>query len=396
MRAARGRAAGPSARGHDRHRRRQRALEPRRAGPATRRSPATAPARRPTRSPLSFLNTEKVGVVGSRYDIISWVASRAGSGGFRATKMEGCYVEVVGSYPRSSPRGCCVQRHAPMRRHSRSTTTRRTARPPRFTSVQAAVDAAAPATRSPSARATTPRAPARPAPTRSPSPRTSDAQGRRRGLRHHQPEGGPARLRGRILEATPDLRNGVGDIVAIVGTPTQPLTVNISGVTVSGYDPAGPRGRGRGGHRCSSTPRARSTAATSRTSSPPRATTPTSSRAATAARSPASASSRLRNALLAPVDGARKLEIDRTRVDKYNRVGILIDGAQNDFAPFVASGAVNWGVITATQIIGRTQCSNFAGTGTAPPVGRPDHDRPAVRPGRHPRDLAAMPPSTAR
>ena len=39
-------------------------------------------------------------------------------------------------------------------------------------------------------------------------------------------------------------------------------------------------------------------------------------------------------ALLAPVDGSRKLDIDRTRVDKYNRVGILIDGAQNDFAPF--------------------------------------------------------------
>ncbi len=69
-------------------------------------------------------------------------------------------------------------------------------------------------------------------------------------------------------------------------------------------------------------------------------------------------------AMLAPVDGARRLEIDRTRVDKYNRVGILIDGAQNDFAPFMASGTINWGVITASQVIGRTLCVNYAGTGS--------------------------------
>src|SRR3712207_1630906 len=61
-------------------------------------------------------------------------------------------------------------------------------------------------------------------------------------------------------------------------------------------------------------------------------------------------------ALLAPVDGSRRLDIDRTRVDKYNRVGVLIDGAQNDFAPFASSGVVNRGVITASQIVGRTLC----------------------------------------
>ena len=47
-------------------------------------------------------------------------------------------------------------------------------------------------------------------------------------------------VRGSIIEeGMSDIRNGVGDIVAIVGTPTQPLTVNISGVTVDGYDPQG-------------------------------------------------------------------------------------------------------------------------------------------------------------
>ena len=66
---------------------------------------------------------------------------------------------------------------------------------------------------------------------------------------------------GRILEDAPDLRNGVGDIVAIVGTPTQPLKVDISGVTVDGYDPRAARSRSRPASS-SSTPRARSTAAT--------------------------------------------------------------------------------------------------------------------------------------
>ena len=47
-------------------------------------------------------------------------------------------------------------------------------------------------------------------------------------------------VRGQILETgTSDLRNGVSDIVAIVGSPSQPLTVKISGLTIDGYDPQG-------------------------------------------------------------------------------------------------------------------------------------------------------------
>ncbi len=57
------------------------------------------------------------------------------------------------------------------------------------------------------------------------------------------------------------------------------------------------------------------------------------------------------------------------RVDKYNQIGILIDGSQNDVAPFLPSGTVNWGVITASQIIGRTECVNYAGTGNCASVG---------------------------
>ena len=72
------------------------------------------------------------------------------------------------------------------------------------------------------------------------------------------------------------------------------------------------------------------------------------------------------NALLARWTARASSTIDRTRVDKYNKIGILIDGAQNDAAPFIPSGAVNWGVITASQIIGRTSASTTPAPAAAP------------------------------
>ena len=75
------------------------------------------------------------------------------------------------------------------------------------------------------------------------------------------------------------------------------------------------------------------------------------------------------NALVAPVDGARKLYINRTRVDKYNQAGILIDGATNDTAPLVASGTIDSAYITATQVVGRTECINYQGSGNCSSVG---------------------------
>ena len=169
---------------------------------------------------------------------------------------------------------------------------------------------------------------------------------------------------GSILEpGTSDLRNGLGDIIAIVGTPTQPIKVDISGVTVDGYDA---KGRpvaveagivfldAKGSVNYSHVTNTVTSEGDNAYLHPGgwRGEQPGVGIAQTSA------------ALLAPVDGSRKLEITRTRVDKYNRVGVLIDGAQNDFAPFSASGAVNWGVITASQIIGRTLCVNYAGTGS--------------------------------
>ena len=175
-------------------------------------------------------------------------------------------------------------------------------------------------------------------------------------------------VRGRILEDAPDIRNGVGDIVAVVGTPTQPLTVNISGVTVDGYDPDGREVAVEAGilflDAKGSVVRSRVTNVV--TSEGDNAyTRPGGWRGS----QPGIGIVQTSNALLSPVDGARKLSIDRTRVDKYNKIGILIDGAQNDAAPFTASGAINWGVITASQIVGRTECVNYAGTGNCSNVG---------------------------
>ncbi|RKQ87770.1 hypothetical protein C8N24_5799 [Solirubrobacter pauli] len=176
-------------------------------------------------------------------------------------------------------------------------------------------------------------------------------------------------VRGSIIEeGTPDIRNGVGDIVAIVGTPTQPLTVNISGVTVDGYDPQGREVAVEAGilflDAKGSVIRSRVTNVV--TSEGDNAYTRVGGYRGA---QPGIGIVQTSNALLAPVDGARKLTIDRTRVDKYNKIGVLIDGSQNDAAPFIPSGTVNWGVITASQIVGRTQCVNYAGTGNCASVG---------------------------
>jgi hypothetical protein len=173
---------------------------------------------------------------------------------------------------------------------------------------------------------------------------------------------------GSLLEGTPNLRDGLGDIVAVVGTPTQPIKVDISGVTVDGYDPQGRPVAVEAGilflDAKGSVVRSRVTNVV--TSEGDNAyNVPGGWRGA----QPGIGIVQTSAALLAPVDGARLLTIDRTRVDKYNKIGVLIDGAQNDSAPFAPSGAVNRGMITASQIVGRTECVNYAGTGDCSTAG---------------------------
>src|SRR4051794_35779050 len=167
---------------------------------------------------------------------------------------------------------------------------------------------------------------------------------------------------GQIMEAAPDLRNGVGDIVSIAGTPSQPLSVDISGVTVDGWDPAGRPVAVEAGivfvDAKGSISRSRVTNVV--TSEGNDAYLDPGGYRGT---QPGVGIAQVTNALYAPVDGARQLRIDRTRVDKYNKIGVLIDGAENNTPPLISSGTVDWGVITASQIIGRTQCINYQGTG---------------------------------
>lgn len=169
--------------------------------------------------------------------------------------------------------------------------------------------------------------------------------------------------RGRILEETPDIRNGVGDIVAVVGAPTKPLAVDISGVTVDGHDAA-------------DTPIAVEAGIVyldaKGTISRSRVTNVVTSEGDSAYQEvggyrgdqPGIGIVQTSATRSAPVDGTRTLRVELTRVDKYNRYGVLIDGATNDTPPLTPSGVVNRGELVANQIVGRTQCINYQGTGS--------------------------------
>jgi hypothetical protein len=173
---------------------------------------------------------------------------------------------------------------------------------------------------------------------------------------------------GQILEAAPDIRNGVGDIVAVVGAPTKPITVDLSGITVDGFDANRRPIAVEAGilflDAKGSVYRSRVTDVV------------TSEADGAYARpggwrgtQPGYGIVQTSSTVLAPVDGVRDLVIESTRVDKYNKVGVLIDGATNDTWPFAASGALNRGYFTADQIVGRTECVNYAGTGNCASVG---------------------------
>ncbi|HEY6889055.1 MAG TPA: Ig-like domain-containing protein, partial [Solirubrobacter sp.] len=174
---------------------------------------------------------------------------------------------------------------------------------------------------------------------------------------------------GQIAEANQDIRNGVGDIVSVRGGAALPITVDISGVSVDGagvvveagvvyLDAQGTIYRSRVTNVTTSELAADSgkpggyrgpqfgygiAQVTANTSSPQGATT-------------------------------RTLTISQTRVERYNRVGVLIDGATNDLAPYTASGVVNRGVLANSQIIGRLVCTNFTVDGNCSSTGSPGNN----------------------
>lgn len=169
---------------------------------------------------------------------------------------------------------------------------------------------------------------------------------------------------GQIAEEHPDIRDGSGDIIAAIGSVQDPVTVHISGVTVNAsgvdatagvvfLDAQGSLDRSRvtgidineaagaystpGGFR--STPFGYGVAQVTRAT---QATAPRGSAA------------------------VRTLTIDHTRIDHYNAVGVLVDGATGDYSqyaqppvPLVPSGVQNRAVLTNDQIAGRNLCQNY-------------------------------------
>jgi hypothetical protein len=166
---------------------------------------------------------------------------------------------------------------------------------------------------------------------------------------------------GQIAESKMDIRNGRGDIISAVGAVAAPITVNISGVTVNGngvfaeagivyLDAQGELARDRVTHIVTSI----SNSAYELLGGYRSNQFGYGIAQVTAAATP-------------PADAApRPLVIDHTRVDEYNKVGILISGATGEVTPLTSSGVVNSGVLEADQVIGRVQCLPF-NTPTPPP-----------------------------
>jgi hypothetical protein len=157
----------------------------------------------------------------------------------------------------------------------------------------------------------------------------------------------------RIAANTPILRDTTGNIVTVTGTPSAPLEVDISGVTIDGngiYAENGLVFLDASGSVVRS-----------------RVTDIVVSEQAGAEDLPGGYRQNNHGFGIAQVTAApggsaptvRPLVVDHTRVDKYNKAGILVDGATGDATPLTASGITGAATVSASQVVGRTRCVNF-------------------------------------
>ena len=159
---------------------------------------------------------------------------------------------------------------------------------------------------------------------------------------------------GQIAAGSPVIRDGVGNIVSITGGSNFPITVNISGVTVRGngvYSEVGVMFLDAQGSLKRS-----------------RVTDIVTSEASGAFQQPGGFRSNnvgmgVVHATTAtsapPANPPRVLTIDNSRIDRYNKIGVLEDAATNDTPPLTSSGVDNRLVMTQSHVIGRIKCQNF-------------------------------------
>jgi hypothetical protein len=181
---------------------------------------------------------------------------------------------------------------------------------------------------------------------------------------------------GQIAESTnASIRNAIGAIVMINGddeqygtNATKPslLTVNISGVTIDGdgvYADAGVVFRDAQGRITRS--RITNVVTTETSYDVPR---PGEYKGSNDGYAVASVTAGTNVPLPA---AARVVQVDHTRIDKYNAGGILLDGASGDTLPLTASGVITRGILGQNQIVGRTLCIDYIVNGSCQPPGNP-------------------------
>lgn len=175
-----------------------------------------------------------------------------------------------------------------------------------------------------------------------------------------------------IADSTLNIRNGIGDLVAVVGGSFRnPINVAISGITVSGGGVASEAGI----VYIDATGSITRSAVTNVTTGERRFAfeQPGGYRSGT----PGYGIAIVTNDTAAngfSSTNPRTVRIESTRVDRYNRIGVLVDGAESDTVPLVSSGVRPRAEIVASEIVGRNECVNyeadgFCGSGSTQPVG---------------------------
>ena len=193
----------------------------------------------------------------------------------------------------------------------------------------------------------------RPGPTPSTINKRHRHQGRGSGSRD-DPAQALNRSGGQIAAGSPVVRDGVGNIIAAVGGTSSPISVDISGVSVRGngvYSEVGVLFLDAQG-----------------TIERSRVTDVVTSEAGSAFGQPGGFRSNNFGWGIAHVTAAtsappanppRMLTLDKTRVDRYNRGGVLVSAATGDTPPLTDSGVDVRATIKFSHIVGRIKCQNF-------------------------------------